>query len=333
MEKMDTYKYDGDYKINTITKKSPDDFFISCISYEPRTLGSLKKFDNNYHANHGIFILNETFKDFEKVRENKTWVDNYIIGTSFFDTYQFVLSSLENPIKILIAIDKILKEKYSSNNNVTITLDITTFPRGELLKLLYYLRHQPNISKIRILYISPEEYGDWLTQGYRYSIIPPFFEGPPTFDKKTALCLLTGFEYERAISLIDDIEPSSIIIGNPSPGTADKFKEISDEIIGKIRKSRRISNEIIDVPANDPFQCKKYLNAYLQTQKKDYNFYIAPMGSKLETIGLYLLYEENPFFRIIYPLPMIYNIGNYSKGMQDIYAFLLHHEPKNVEGI
>jgi hypothetical protein len=48
------------------------------------------------------------------------------------------------------------------------------------------------------------------------------------------------------------------------------------------------------------------------------------MGTKLETLGVYLAYEENPNFRIVYPLPLIYNVVDYSYGCRDIYEILLY---------
>ena len=47
------------------------------------------------------------------------------------------------------------------------------------------------------------------------------------------------------------------------------------------------------------------------------------MGTKLEALGIYLAYKENPNFRIIYPIPLTYNVVNYSHGCRDLYEIFL----------
>jgi hypothetical protein len=61
---------------------------------------------------------------------------------------------------------------------------------------------------------------------------------------------------------------------------------------------------------------------------------VAPhFGQKLGVVGLYLAYEENPIFRIIYTYTMLYNVEHYSTGCRDIYQVILesnNNEEKNA---
>lgn len=320
---------DERYKITKIKKDVPDDLFIACISYEPRTLGVLRKLDDNYKAIIGVFVTNKEIENFTKLLEHKEQVKKILKSKSYFRRTENLSLSIDNPIKIIIEIDKIVKTIPIDRQNINITLDITTFPRNELLVLIYYLRHLSTVKTIRILYVSPNEYADWLTDGYRYSMVPSFFEGyPPASEKKTALFILTGFEYRRAVSLIDDIEPSALLLGRPRPGTSENFKEVSEEIIKKIKRTRRVYSRIYDVPANNPFLCRDCIEKIFQ-QNSNYNLYIAPMGTKLEALGIYLVYEKNPNFRVIYPLPLTYNTGDYSRGCRDIYEISLKKRSGN----
>lgn len=325
MEKVTVNRWDDkEYEINTIKKDLPDDIFIACISYEPRTTGILKKLGKSYNADVLCFITNEKFKDFTRLKENKKEIENILQSSSFFNNYNTILASINNPVKIIIGIDKIIKSRFKNKEKINITIDSTTLPRCELLTVIYYLRHLPIVETIRILYVSPHRYGKWLSDGYRYSIVPTFFEGPSTFEKKTALLILTGFEYDRAVSLIDDIEPSALILGRPEPGTSGEFSDASGAIIDKLKTTRRIATEIYDIPANDPFQCRGSFREIIHKNLQSYDFYVAPMGTKLETLGVYLAYEESPNFRIVYSLPLIYNVVDYSYGCRDIYEILLY---------
>ncbi len=311
------------FEIETIKNGTSDDLFISHVNYECRTVGTLKKFSTNYKADTGVFFMEEKFSESGEVQKNRIEINNILKCSSFFDYSEYFPSSIENPIRTIIEVNKIIKNRFASRQNLNITLDITTFPKGELLTLVYYLLHLPRVNSLRILYISPTKYGDWLSRGYKYSMIPPFFEGPPTFHKKTALLILTGFDLDVAISLIDDIEPSYLILGRPNPGTSDEFKDVSEEIVSRLKRIRRITEEISDIPANDPFSCRDALGGIIQKKSQSYDFFVAIMGTKLEVLGAYLAYEKNQDFRIIYPVPLIYNVKNYSSGCRDIYEIFL----------
>lgn len=327
MEKITVNRWDdNEYAIATIQNGIPDDILISRISYEPRSSGVLKKLDKNYKAKTGLFIVGEKFEKFTKVQDNKKEIINILKRSSFFNDHKTLKTSIDNPIKIIMEIDKIIKNSFTGKQKLNITFDITAFPRGELLTVIYYLRHLPIIDTLRILYISPNKYGEWLTNGYRYSMIPPFFEGPPTFEKMTALLILTGFEFDRAISLIDEIQPSFLILGKSSPGTSKEFDDIGDEIINKLKSTRKITKETYKIAGNNPFRCRDTFREIIQEYSQFYDFFVATLGTKLELLGVYLAYEENSNFRIIYPVPLIYNVGNYSTGCRDIYEMLLKKE-------
>ncbi|CAG1003553.1 MAG: hypothetical protein OIN86_16680 [Candidatus Methanoperedens sp.] len=329
MEKITKNRWNDDgYNINTIEEGIPDNLFISRISYEPRTTGVLRKFNKDYKSNIGLFITNEKFEKFSKVEENRTEIINILKCYSFCNQYKILSASIDNPITIIIEIDKIIKNNFKDNQRINITFDITTFPRGELLTILYYLRHLSVIDTIRILYISPNEYGDWLTNGYRYSMIPPFFEGPPSFEKKRALFIITGFEYERAISLIDDLQPSFLILGKPSSEYPEEFDYVGEELIQKLKSTRKISMEPYEINVFDPFQCKETFQNIILEYSQHYDFFVAPMCPKLGLLGIYLAYEEKQNFRIIYPVPLIYNVGDYSTGCRNVYEITLKYNDK-----
>jgi hypothetical protein len=315
---------DAKYNICTVDKGTPDDLFISCISYEPRTSGILQKLHQDYKCCRGLFFVTEKFENYQKVQENKKIITIKVSETGYFDKVDYHTSSIENPLKIIIEIDKILRDSCVAKGKLRITLDATTFPRGELFTLLYYLRHLSFLDSLRILYVSPQSYGDWLSEGYTYPIVPTFFEGPRNLEKRRALLLLTGFEYDRAVGLIDDFEPSAVIIGKPKPGTSDKFLDTSEMLVEKLKKTRKIESKIYEVPANDPFSCKKCLEKIMREHSQTYDFLVSALGTKLEAIGTYLAYEQAQKFRVVYPLPLIYNVVNYSSGCLDVYEILLN---------
>lgn len=151
-------------------------------------------------------------------------------------------------------------------------------------------------------------------------MLVPFFEGPSTFERKIGLLILTGYEKDRAINLIDDLEPSAYYLARSVPGTAEEFEARSTEIADEIRVRREIEAHNITIPGNDPYKCKEELVEFFAHNSK-YDFYVAPIGPKPAVLGLYLAYEQNQNFRIIYPFPINYNVENYSYGRKQIYEF------------
>ena len=176
-----------------------------------------------------------------------------------------------------------------------------------------------------MLYVSPKKYGGWLSKGYRHFSLLPFFEGPAAFDKKIALLILTGFEDERAINLIRDIEPAAIFFGFSEPGTDPHFAQNSLKALEEIRARSSIHTETIKIAGNDPFKCRDTLEDLFQRLSPEYDFFVAPIGPKPGVVGLYLAYERNPSFRIIYPYTMLYNVHNYSTGCRDFYQLVLEN--------
>ena len=325
-EKLDVVDYKN-FILNPI-RNNVDDIYIACISFEPRSICVLKRIEEGYKCSSGIFIINNKFRKLPNVKSN---VEKTIkLVKNFFSEYAFLYCSIDNPIKALIQLDKIVKNKINSKKDgekLSITIDISSFPRGELLAILYYLRHLGFVQHIRIFYASPLKYGSWLSIGFKKSIVPPFFEGPSTFEKKqTALIILTGFEVDRPVYLIDEIEPSYLLLCSPFPGTSEDFHSYSGEIINIIKTQRKINHNVIKITANDPFKCRNELLPIIKDLSKNYNIYMAILGTKIELLGAYLCYEllENkPLFRIIYPLPLMYNVEDYSTGCRDIYQFII----------
>ena len=100
MEKVTVNRWDDkEYEINTIKKDLPDDIFIACISYEPRTTGILKKLGKSYKADVLCFITNEKFKDFTRLKENKKEIENILQISSFFNNYNTISASINNSVK------------------------------------------------------------------------------------------------------------------------------------------------------------------------------------------------------------------------------------------
>lgn len=305
-------------QIKNIDEK--DEYYIFCLSFEERSISALHYFDDEYSIKKIILLNNKGIKGVENTIKNHKRANFILRSYKNIDCIEYIDLELENPISMILKINDMLKKE--SCNMFNITIDITTIPKHQLLVLLYFLRNSKIINKIRLLYSRPLEYGSWLSSGYDKSLLLPFFEGPISLENKLALLVLSGYEPERILHLIDDIEPSATFIASSSPGTAPRFIELGRETAELVHTLRDIQTELWEIPANDPFECREIITRKLD-EYKDYDFFVAPVGPKLVVIGLYLAYEKHKNFRIIYPFPALYNTEDYSSGFDGLYEIIL----------
>ena len=75
--------------------------------------------------------------------------------------------------------------------------------------------------------------------------------------------------------------------------------------------------------ANDSFLACDALENLLQNHKRAYNIFIAPMNTKIQTVGLFLLAQKYGWFQITLAVPNDYNVTGYSYGADEIFEFYI----------
>lgn len=308
-----------------IERSNPDDLLIVSVSFEPRCLNvSLNLKRNEYKVRNALIV-------------------RYYGEDPLKDHHQKILKEklngfLENPSE---KIEPIYFNKYDSTRFVQflsnfvnenprlqrITIDISTFTKQYLLLLLRALRSSYSNAKIRLLY-TPGYYAvnQSLTWGIKDISYLPYFGGLDCVENdKNTLILFLGYEHERAYAIWKYVEPdlTVAVIGNPPTyHGADLPSRSANRFI--LEQSETVKEEI---PALDPDSTKTLLNRWYNDEKyKDYMFSIAPLGTKMETVGIYLFFEENnnaPRAQIIYAFPLFYNKKKYTvdfdKKMREFY--------------
>ncbi len=303
-----------------VLKKKKYDLYISCLSFEERSIGFINKAGKDFQISSCLTFINEdVVKDSDSFNKNLQNFEELL--KSFKLNNKTIKTTIENPSKIILEIERTLKKKNQgdSTEGYEILIDITAFPRGQLFTLLFYLFKSTSIKLINIVYTSPIKYSPPLSYGYKGFLIPPYYEGPNSFKKPIALIIFTGLELDRVLNLIQEIEPSFLILLNPFPGTID-IVDKSRDIIEKILSTQKISTKVFDITSNNPIKCmdefKDILNIF-----QNHDFYVSVMGPKIEVFAIILAYLANPSFRVVYAIPMEYDTENYSKGCFEIYEF------------
>lgn len=318
-EKVKIYKCNKD-KLHQVFDDEADSLLILSASYEDRCVAVTENFNSKYQCENTLVFWNEEVINRGKTKEN---LDKLLKrAESFSKCTKDIKTSLESPRNIISAMHKYISRETINFENKCITIDITTFPRQELLLLLRYMKMLNPNGKMRILYTKPQGYGEWLSKGFKGVITFPSFAGTQIPGRKKLLIILTGFEEERMQKLWEEHEPSKtiLIIGNPP--TSNEFLAIN-----KLKSSMllNISKYVFEeqAPANDPFKFFEVMENILNEHKKNYNIFVSPLNTKIQTVGLFLLFEKYNWFQITIALPNDYNVESYSSGQDEIYEFYI----------
>jgi hypothetical protein len=311
-------------RVGPIENSSPDDLFIACVSFEPRCLNVSTSLKKEYKTCQFLLIKYYGEDPLKHKHEGilKNVLKNHIEGPlreiepENCDKYE-----LSGFINFLHAFS-------NENPSLTrITIDISTFTKQYLLILLRHIRSNYPNATIRLLY-TPGYYNtrQSLSWGIKDITYLPLFGSIDKIDSlKNILILLLGYEGERAYAIWKYIDPDltvAVIGSPPSHHGADLPSRSANRII--LSHPNTIEEEI---PSLDPNCTRDLLNRWYFNEKyENYMFSIAPLGTKMQTVGLYLFFEESnnaPRAQIIYASPLLYNkkkyTTDYHKNIREFY--------------
>jgi len=302
--------------IEPMHKDEPDDILICCGSPEERCKGITRKLDPNYRAN-TVLLLTYTDHESNKRKENIDEMKQRLQKVG--EIVEFVIDE-GKPIPALKEVIQII-EKYSVQKmKPRITLDISTVIKWHLLILLKALDQNDKCGEVRFLYTEPEDYVTDLFQPLSFGIhqiFPvPTYSGRYDFSRDVLLILLLGYEGDRALALLEEMEPADCLLLIAKPAYHKEWEgrteEMNKGIINIVGKSR-----IQYVDSRNPQKVSQQLYSVLSKSKYlKYNHVISPLGTKPQTLGLYLYISTNPAnSMIIYGSPLKRNDPFYSQGI------------------
>lgn len=223
-------------------------------------------------------------------------------------------------VDILVGIISEIKRLKFKN----ILVDVSCFNREVLLILLHLLySEKDNFFSIKFIYNSAGEMPFDLSFGLLDVRSVFGFGGLASPLKKDHIIVLLGFEYERARQIIEEYEPALVTIA-----IGGKNESISLELHEKNRKAldnfNKLKNQIIcpideiEIPINSPRDTMMALQSII-AKNNQYNTILAPLNTKLSTIGAGMAAILGSDIQICYSQMADYNFVNYSKPGDDFY--------------
>ena len=295
-----------------------DDLFVVCASYEERTSTATLALADDYRADHAAIYCNREFLSggaSDAVRSARALLRETLsskCGTvtdadgSWLKAHEQVQAMRE----VLFGVDQ-------TANLEAVTIDATTFNREALLTCVGMMRARCPQVRIRVLYVSPASHGDWLSRGFRSVRSVSGFPGIQRPTLPTSVVVLSGFERDRAAKLIEEYEPNNVHYGLGDPPTQKQFlkRNVSEQ---ELILARQDVSEF-RFPANSVVGTAEALSKLIVPQLEEFNFVLAPMSTKLSTLGALLIAERYPELQIAYCVPGEYNYQEYSTGAADIF--------------
>lgn len=317
MKNKKVYEFDeiisGDFSIDLHGEE--DDIFIIGASFEERSTALKNYLKEEYRCKNAIIYYNDDNVDYEmnleqikNTLQEKVQDELIILEGSHRDIFK------KN--KTMIEIAEFCKSHKNEKGGTNIAIDITSFTRLDLIIILDYIKSYLDEVIIKVIYVSPMEHGDWLSKGYTEISNIIGFSGCYDVLKPTALIILSGFEKERPLNMVEAYEPQKIFLGLSNPAVQDSFGKRNATVNCELLHYPNVSK--FDFAASDIELCYYSIEQIIVDNIKECNVVVAPLCTKLSTIACFLLARKYPEVQLIYCYPLEYNYVSYSKGVKKI---------------
>ena len=287
------------------------DLFICSASYEDRSI-SIAKSINSSNIVHSIIAFNKEFA------EASSQNFNFLQSTLGQDCSAIELDT-NNPLNTADVIAQEF-ERLNAKPIGRIVIDITAFTRESLLIILKYVVIKfSDCAKIEFLYANAKEYSvgnsiedKWLSRGNREIRSVLGYPGMFRPSRSNHLIVLVGFEHDRALSLIEEWDPAKISlgIGDENQWATQGHQQANQHRLDRLQRVVDSDNKFV-FNGYDAKETKDAIHKLIQNSQ-DYNNILAPMNTKISTIGAGIVAIEDESIQLCYVQPNVYNTDKYS---------------------
>ena len=151
--------------------------------------------------------------------------------------------------------------------------------------------------------------------------LPSEFRGRPEPGRPSVLIAFLTFKRSRLQTILRAFEFSNriLIVGEPVREDLRWRKELLALINYDLIKKRPTETKTLFTL--DPFLISKNLEEYLEDQTlRKSNIYLAPLGSKMQTVGAFLFWRRHPEISIVFSQPKRYFRDKFSRNSRDTFV-------------
>ena len=298
--------------------------FLGHVSFEERSL-SVARSISPANVKHSMALVTEG-----RMGRTEANLEEFMRTLPGTDLRYVSTEPMPNSKGIRGAVDDLAK---IASGKVAI-LDVTAFRREELLVLLQATLDldEAITRQWRAVYVSADTMGETLSSDVVDCRSVVGFAGAVRPSRPNRLVVLVGFEKDRAQAIIDAYEPDVLVLA-----FGDKEESISSDFAVKNRKLFREFETLYGASGHfsfspsDPLGAAEQLEAELASDKP-YNTIIAPLNTKLSTIGAGLYALRNPEVQVCYAEVAYYHENGYSTPRDEFYVMPIRDWAAAVEG-
>jgi hypothetical protein len=201
----------------------------------------------------------------------------------------------------------------------TIAVDVTTFTHESLLIFLKILHSRLREGHtLYLLYNPAEEYAvglpdeeKWLCKGIKEIRSVLGYSGRMVPSKGQHLIVLMGFEPERTVEIVESYEPTALSLGCGEGAFGEKHHHLNWSFHQSVVARYPGCFQFV-FPTEDPIGAR---DSILRQKELggDLNTVVAPMNTKLSTIGAAMAGIEADDMQLCYASARHYNIDGYSR--------------------
>lgn len=293
-----------------------DDLFVTCAGAEDRTLAVVNRLHTTYRTQRAVVFACRDYREqgrspeFEEAITRK--LDDCCAGN-----VDMLVFDLQNPIP---SFSKLWELISTIDGCKSISVDITSFPRQEALMLLHVLDSLASSPRVRLFYSEPQQFGTeqeggWLTRGVLDVSSVPGFGGVQRPGKREVLVLFLGLEDERAAIVRSRLQPAATVYIFPEPGFRKALDGASTRIHRLLLSDTEQQTVLSSIPANGISQARDSVLDLHEQLKADFDIVVAPLGTKMQTLGVYEAARQRIAIQVVHALPAVYNFQGYSAGI------------------
>ena len=152
------------------------------------------------------------------------------------------------------------------------------------------------------------------------NLIPKRFGGVSS-EVLTCLIVFAGYEDHRSFGVVDELNPSKLVLvyGQPVRGDLEWRLSWSRKIHEELKKARPTADEVVSTL--DPMESLVLLNRYYDYLFADHNVAVSPICSKMQCVGCYLFWERFRDVQLVFPLPITYLPKEFSSKYGQTFLF------------
>jgi len=272
--------------------------FLGCLGFEARAICVFREvYSSPCPPTKAIIFFNE-----ESHSSAMKWKEEF---QGIYSKTIFKNISYADPIKtvdiFIKTLDGLLKDKINH-----VLIDTTTFTREWLLMLIALLNHgkYTNINVKYAYSYAATLSAEWLSTrplklrtvlGYPGSVLP---------SKRNHLFLILGHEIERALSIIDEIEPAklTVIVGAKDGSVNQEMYQRNRYFENFIKNNYGSISQTYDINVRDYAQSFEDLKKVIVNDNSA-NIIVAPLNTKISTLAAGFVALNDKSIQICY-LPM-----------------------------